>query len=61
MGSPEVPVGDNCGVVGCRLRLSVLKVRRWRALDLGTVWAYLEADAPQVSCPVHGVVVAAVP
>lgn len=35
--------------------------RRWRALDLGTVRAYLEADAPRVACPVHGVVVAAVP
>jgi transposase len=35
--------------------------RRWRALDLGTVKAYLEADAPRVACPQHGVVVAAVP
>jgi transposase len=35
--------------------------RRWRALDLGTVRAYLEADAPRVCCPCHGVVVAAVP
>jgi transposase len=35
--------------------------RKWRTLDLGTVRAYLEADAPRVSCPVHGVVVAAVP
>jgi transposase len=35
--------------------------RRWRALDLGTVRAYLEADAPRVCCPRHGVVVAAVP
>jgi transposase len=35
--------------------------RRWRALDLGTVRAYLEADAPRVRCPVHGVIVAAVP
>jgi transposase len=35
--------------------------RRWRALDLGTVTAWLEADAPRVSCPQHGVVVAAVP
>jgi transposase len=35
--------------------------RRWRALDLGTVRAVVEADAPRVSCPVHGVVVAAVP
>jgi len=35
--------------------------RRWRTLDVGTVKAYLEADAPRVSCPVHEVVVAAVP
>jgi transposase len=35
--------------------------RRWRALDLGVVRAELEADAPRVSCPEHGVVVAAVP
>ncbi len=35
--------------------------RRWRALDFGTTFAYLEADAPRVSCKVHGVVVAAVP
>lgn len=35
--------------------------RRWRALDLGTVTAWLEAGAPRVSCPAHGIVVAAVP
>jgi transposase len=35
--------------------------RRWRALDLGAVRAVLEADAPRVSCPEHGVVVASVP
>ena len=35
--------------------------RRWRTLDLGTVRAYLEADAPRVACAEHGVVVAAVP
>lgn len=35
--------------------------RRWRALDLGTVRAYLEAEAPRVKCREHGVVVAAVP
>jgi transposase len=35
--------------------------RRWRTLDLGTVATVLEADAPRVSCPEHGVVVAAVP
>jgi transposase len=35
--------------------------RRWRALDLGTTLAHLEADAPRVRCPEHGVVVCAVP
>jgi len=35
--------------------------RRWRALDLGTLRAEAEAEAPRVTCPEHGVVVAAVP
>jgi len=35
--------------------------RRWRAMDLGTVRAYIEAEAPRVTCREHGVVVAAVP
>ena len=35
--------------------------RRWRGLDLGTIPVWLEADAPRVDCPRHGVVVAAVP
>lgn len=35
--------------------------RRWRALDHGTMPAYLEADAPRVKCREHGVVVAHVP
>lgn len=35
--------------------------RRWRTLDLGTVRAFLEADAPRVECSSHGVVVAQVP
>jgi transposase len=35
--------------------------RRWRALDLGELQAYVEADAPRVRCADHGVVVAAVP
>jgi transposase len=35
--------------------------RLWRALDLGPVTAWLEAGAPRVCCPEHGVVVAAVP
>lgn len=35
--------------------------RRWRTLDLGTIRAVLESDAPRVACPFHGVVVAQVP
>jgi transposase len=35
--------------------------RRWRALDLGTTRALVEATAPRVACRVHGVVVARVP
>lgn len=35
--------------------------RRWRALDLGTIQACVEADAPRVECRKHGVVVARVP
>ena len=35
--------------------------RRWRALDLGRVRVFVEADAPRVCCPRHGIVVAAVP
>ncbi|MGW6202017.1 ISL3 family transposase [Kribbella sp. NPDC055110] len=35
--------------------------RWWRALDLGTVRAVVEAEAPRVRCRVHGVVVASVP
>ena len=55
--------GSRCGVCGVRCPGYDRGAgrRRWRALDLGTVRAYLEADAPRVACPVHGVVVAAVP
>ncbi len=35
--------------------------RRCRALDLGTIQAFLEADSPRVSCAEHGVVAAQVP
>ncbi len=35
--------------------------RRWRALDLGTIKAHVEAEAPRVQCKRHGVIVAAVP
>jgi hypothetical protein len=35
--------------------------RRWRALDLGTIPVWLEADAPRVNCPLHGPTVRAAP
>lgn len=35
--------------------------RRWRALDVGSVMAVVEAEAPRVCCAVHGPTVAAVP
>ncbi|MGH3857972.1 MAG: ISL3 family transposase [Pseudonocardiaceae bacterium] len=35
--------------------------RRWRGLDLGSTQVFLQAKTSRVSCPVHGVVVAAVP
>jgi len=35
--------------------------RRWRALDLGTTRAFVEAAAPRVECNEHGVVVGRVP
>ena len=35
--------------------------RRWRALDLGTVMCFVEADSPRVNCPEHGPTVAQVP
>jgi transposase len=54
---------DRCGV--CRRRCPGFDMgagrRRWRALDLGTTFAYVEADAPRVRCRDHGVVVCAVP
>ncbi len=37
------------------------KPRRWRGPDLGTTRVFLEATTQRVSCPEHGVVVAAVP
>lgn len=54
---------DRCGV--CRRRSPGFDLgdgrRRWRALDLGTTLAFVEADAPRVTCRRHGVVVCAVP
>lgn len=54
---------DRCGI--CRRRRPGFELgegrRRWRALDLGTSFAYVEADASRVSCHLHGVVVCALP
>ncbi len=54
---------DRCGV--CRRRSPGFDLgegrRRWRALDLGTTLAFVEAQAPRVRCRRHGVVVCAVP
>ena len=54
---------SRCGVCGRRSPGydSGAGRRRWRAMDLGTVVAVLEADAPRVTCREHGVVVASVP
>ena len=54
---------DRCGV--CRRRSPGFDLgegrRRWRAMDLGTTLAFIEAEAPRVRCRCHGVVVCAVP
>jgi transposase len=35
--------------------------RNWRAMDLGTMPCFLQADSPRVNCPEHGPTVAQVP
>ena len=54
---------DRCGICGRRAPGFDLGEgrRRWRALDLGTTIAHVEAEAPRVRCPEHGVVVCRVP
>ncbi len=60
---PDWRERDRCGV--CRQRSPGFDLgdgrRRWRALDLGTTLAFVQADAPRVTCRRHGVVVCAVP
>jgi transposase len=60
---PDWRERGRCGV--CRRRSPGFDLgagrRRWRALDLGTTLAFVEADAPRVRCRRHGVVVCAVP
>ncbi|MGH3402993.1 MAG: ISL3 family transposase [Streptosporangiaceae bacterium] len=60
---PYQPQAHRCGICG-RRRPGYDQGggrRLWRALDAGPVTAWLEAAAPRVKYPAHGVVVAAVP
>jgi transposase len=60
---PKAGWGRRCGV--CLRRCPGYDrgrgVRWWRTFDVGLVMAFVEARAPRVRCPVHGVVVGAVP
>ena len=60
---PDWRERDRCGV--CRRRSPGFDLgdgrRRWRALDLGSTLAFVEAESPRVTCRRHGVVVCAVP
>ena len=60
---PRAKARGRCGVCGrrCRGYDRGAGRRQWRSLDLGVIRCVLEADAPRVWCPEHGVVVAAVP
>lgn len=60
---PRVQERNRCGICQrrCHRHDRGEGRRRWRALDLGVIHSYLEADSPRVCCPEHGVVVAAVP
>lgn len=42
-------------------QILVVHVRPRRALDMGTIQVFLEADVPRVDCPVHGPTVRQVP
>jgi transposase len=60
---PRRPKKRRCGRCGARAPLydQGQGRRRWRGLDLGTTRVFPGSDAPRVSCPVHGVVVAPLP
>ena len=60
---PTRSARSRCGVCGrrCRGYDPGNGRRRWRALDLGTIPVWVEANAPRVRCCTHDVVVAAVP
>jgi transposase len=54
---------SRCGICGrrCSLYDRGEGRRLWRTPELGTTMAFIEAEAPRVSCREHGVVVARVP
>jgi transposase len=60
---PKAGVASRCSRCGrrCPGYDTSGKPRRWRGLDLGTTQVFLQATTQRVSCPEHGVVVAAVP
>jgi hypothetical protein len=60
---PKAGVARRCSRCGrrCAGYDSSAKPRRWRGLDLGAMRVFLQATTQRVSCPEHGVVVAAVP
>ena len=60
---PKAGVASRCSRCGRRCPgYDVSKEpRRWRGLDMGTTQVFLQATTRRVSCPSHGVVVAAVP
>jgi transposase len=60
---PKAGVARRCSRCGrhCPGYDSSAKPRRWRGLDLGATRVFLQATTQRVSCPEHGVVVAAVP
>jgi transposase len=60
---PSKGAGRRCGHCGRRAGLYDRGQgrRRWRALDVGELRCYLEADAPRVDCATHGPTVAGVP
>jgi len=60
---PARSAGRRCGCCGRRAGRYDRGAgrRRWRALDVGELRCYLEAEAPRVRCRSHGVVAAAVP
>jgi len=60
---PDSRVRLRCPQCGrkCRFADEGEGLRRWRALDAHGRKCYLEAGAPRVACPSHGLIVASVP